>query len=87
MDPARRLVTVYQACAIAGVKRRTVYAWIAARRVDWVRTAGGEIRIVAVTLFRDGNVPAVAALEPTPLPPFPIGPLVPPGARLPGGDR
>jgi excisionase family DNA binding protein len=46
-------VTVQQACRVAGVCRRTIYNWIAAGRVDYVRTAGGAIRILTPTLMRN----------------------------------
>jgi predicted site-specific integrase-resolvase len=35
------------------VSRRTIYNWIAAGKVEYVRTAGGSIRIFADTLWRN----------------------------------
>ena len=46
-----------KACELVGVSRRTIYNWIAASKVEYVRTAGGSIRIFVDTLWRqpDGN--------------------------------
>jgi excisionase family DNA binding protein len=44
-------LTVDQAARVAGVRRRSIYNWIAAGRVPVVRTAGGQIRIARHTLF------------------------------------
>src|SRR4026208_982608 len=43
------------ACELVGVSRRTIYNWIAAGKVEYVRTAGGSIRIFADTLWRDAG--------------------------------
>lgn len=51
-----RTVNIMQACEVAGVSRRTIYNWIGANKVQYVRTAGGRVRIVVDTLFREGNV-------------------------------
>jgi predicted site-specific integrase-resolvase len=40
------------------VSRRTIYNWISAGKVEYVRTAGGSIRIFADTLWRDAAAPA-----------------------------
>ncbi len=42
-----------KACEAVGVSRRTIYNWIAAGKVEYVRTAGGSIRIFADTLWRN----------------------------------
>jgi excisionase family DNA binding protein len=49
-----------KACELVGVSRRTIYNWIAAGKVEYVRTAGGSIRIFVDTLWRqpDGNAAA-----------------------------
>ena len=36
-----------------GVTRRTIYNWIAGGKVEYVRTAGGSVRIFVDTLWRD----------------------------------
>lgn len=46
-----------KACEVVGVSRRTIYNWISAGKVEYVRTAGGSIRIFADTLWRDPSAP------------------------------
>ena len=46
-----------KACEAVGVSRRTIYNWISAGKVEYVRTAGGSIRIFADTLWRDATQP------------------------------
>jgi excisionase family DNA binding protein len=41
------------ACALVGVSRRTIYNWITAGKVEYVRTAGGSVRIFVDSLWRD----------------------------------
>ena len=50
----RQTLSIMKACEAVGVSRRTIYNWIAAGKVEYVRTAGGSIRIFADTLWRDG---------------------------------
>ena len=54
----RQTVSIMKACEMVGVSRRTIYNWIAAGKVEYVRTAGGSIRIFTDTLWRqpDGTV-------------------------------
>ena len=49
----RRTVSINTATELVGVSRRTIYNWISAGKVEYVRTAGGSIRIFADTLWRD----------------------------------
>jgi excisionase family DNA binding protein len=42
-----------KACEMVGVSRRTIYNWIAAGKVEYVRTAGGSVRIFLDTLWRE----------------------------------
>lgn len=54
-----------KACELVGVSRRTIYNWLANGKVEYVRTAGGSVRIFADTLWRDPNdaaKPAVSAM-------------------------
>ncbi len=51
----RQTVSINQAAARAGVTRRTIYHWIEDGRVEYVRTAGGAIRIFVETLWRDAE--------------------------------
>ena len=59
----RKTVSIPRACEIVGVSRRTIYNWIAGGKVQFVRTAGGSVRIFEDTLWRDSgaeNAPEVA---------------------------
>lgn len=51
----RQTLSIMKACEVVGVSRRTIYNWIAAGKVEYVRTAGGSIRIFADTLWRSGS--------------------------------
>ena len=48
----RQTVSIMEACEMVGVSRRTIYNWIAAGKVEYVRTAGGSIRIFTDSLWR-----------------------------------
>ena len=54
----RQTLSIMKACEAVGVSRRTIYNWIAAGKVEYVRTAGGSIRIFADTLWRDTEATA-----------------------------
>jgi excisionase family DNA binding protein len=49
----RKTISIMKACELVGVSRRTIYNWIASRKVEYVRTAGGSVRIFVDTLWRD----------------------------------
>jgi excisionase family DNA binding protein len=49
----RTTVSIPKACELVGVSRRTIYNWIASGKIQYVRTAGGSVRIFADTLWRD----------------------------------
>ena len=51
-DIARRRVNIVKAAEIAGVDRRTIYNWMQAGRVEYVRTPTGGVRIYVDTLLR-----------------------------------
>jgi excisionase family DNA binding protein len=53
MLPDRKTVSIPHACELVGVSRRTIYNWIAGGKIEYVRTAGGSVRIFADTLWRD----------------------------------
>jgi excisionase family DNA binding protein len=55
-DTHRPTVSIPKACEMVGVSRRTIYNWITANKIQYVRTAGGSIRIFTDSLFRSGNV-------------------------------
>lgn len=42
-----------KACELVGVSRRTIYNWISSGKVEYVRTAGGSVRIFVDTLWRE----------------------------------
>ena len=48
-----------KACDLVGVSRRTIYNWIASGKVEYVRTAGGSVRIFVDTLWREPDGAAV----------------------------
>ena len=49
----RKTISIMKACELVGVSRRTIYNWIAGGKVEYVRTAGGSVRIFADTLWRE----------------------------------
>ena len=51
----RQTLSIMKACEVVGVSRRTIYNWISAGKVEYVRTAGGSIRIFADALWRDAQ--------------------------------
>lgn len=53
----RKTVSIPRACELVGVSRRTIYNWIAGNKVQYVRTAGGSVRIFVDTLWRDPAAP------------------------------
>ena len=54
----RQTLSIMKACEVVGVSRRTIYNWSSAGKVEYVRTAGGAIRIFADSLWRDAASPA-----------------------------
>ncbi len=48
----RQTVSIVEACRQVGVSRRTIYNWMAGGKVEYVRTAGGAVRIFSDTLWR-----------------------------------
>jgi excisionase family DNA binding protein len=52
VDTTRPLVSILRACELVGVSRRTIYNWLKAGKLEYVRTAGGAIRIYVDSLFR-----------------------------------
>jgi excisionase family DNA binding protein len=62
----RETLTIMKACEVVGVSRRTIYNWISAGKVEYVRTAGGSIRIFADTLWRSSGHESGARSAETP---------------------
>jgi len=52
MTSDRQTVSIARACELVGVSRRTIYNWISDGKLEYVRTAGGSVRIFADTLWR-----------------------------------
>ncbi len=48
----RKTVSITHAGELVGVSRRTIYNWITGGKVQYVRTAGGAVRIFEDTLWR-----------------------------------
>jgi excisionase family DNA binding protein len=51
----RQTISIMKACELVGVSRRTIYNWIASGKIEYVRTAGGSVRIFVDTLWRQPN--------------------------------
>jgi excisionase family DNA binding protein len=52
MADQREWLTIEQARAHVRVSRRTIYNWLKDGKIQYVRTAGGSIRIDAESLWR-----------------------------------
>ena len=52
MDIERQTLSIMKACEVVGVSRRTIYNWMAGGKVQYVRTAGGSVRIFADSLWK-----------------------------------
>jgi len=48
----RQTVSIPRACELVGVSRRTIYTWIAKGKLEYIRTAGGSVRIFTDSLWR-----------------------------------
>lgn len=59
----RKTVSIPRACELVGVSRRTIYNWLAGGKVEYVRTAGGSVRIFADTLWREPGSAEAPAVE------------------------
>ena len=53
MISGRKTTSIIKACKLVDVSRRTIYNWIASGKVEYVRTAGGSVRIFVDTLWRE----------------------------------
>jgi excisionase family DNA binding protein len=54
-DSPRQTVSIIEACTLVGVSRRTIYNWLNAGKLEFVRTAGGSVRILPESLWRPGS--------------------------------
>ena len=51
----RKTISIMKACELVGVSRRTIYNWLSSGKIEYVRTAGGSVRIFVDALWRDPN--------------------------------
>ena len=61
----RKTISIMKACELVGVSRRTIYNWLSSGKIEYVRTAGGSVRIFVDSLWRDphnANRPAVESV-------------------------
>ena len=61
----RKTISIMKACELVGVSRRTIYNWLSSGKIEYVRTAGGSVRIFVDTLWRDPNRTDRPAVEST----------------------
>lgn len=59
----RKTVSIPRACELVGVSRRTIYNWISGGKVQYVRTAGGSVRIFEDTLWRSPEATDTATVQ------------------------
>ena len=52
MEIERQTLSIMKACEVVGVSRRTIYNWMAGGKIEYIRTAGGSVRIFADSLWR-----------------------------------
>ena len=62
----RKTISIMKACELVGVSRRTIYNWLSSGKIEYVRTAGGSVRIFVDTLWRDANGDGRSTTTPTP---------------------
>jgi excisionase family DNA binding protein len=60
----RKTISIMKACELVGVSRRTIYNWLSAGKIEYIRTAGGSVRIFVDTLWRDPHGAAVQSSAP-----------------------
>lgn len=51
----RQLLNTVSACRMARISRATLYRWIAANKVEWLRTPTGQLRIYADSVLYAPN--------------------------------
>lgn len=59
----KNTLCVDEAATVARVSRRTIYYWLKAGKLEYVRTAGGSLRILTSSVLKDGNVSATVVTE------------------------
>ena len=61
----RKTISIMKACELVGVSRRTIYNWLSSGKIEYVRTAGGSVRIFVDTLWREPNGEGRSAAAPS----------------------
>lgn len=51
-DLERKTVSIQKAGELVGVSRRTIYNWMTAGKVEYIRIASGSVRIFVDTLWK-----------------------------------
>ncbi len=64
MDLERQTLSIMKACEVVGVSRRTIYNWMAGGKIEYIRTAGGSVRIFADSLWKSPEPAAKETREP-----------------------
>ena len=64
----RKTISIMKACELVGVSRRTIYNWLSSGKIEYVRTAGGSVRIFVDTLWRDPHRSDAPASQAHPAP-------------------
>lgn len=59
----RKTISIMKACELVGVSRRTIYNWLSSGKIEYVRTAGGSVRIFVDSLWRDPHNANRSAVE------------------------
>jgi len=62
----RVTVTIMEACSAVGCSRRTMYHWLNNGKLEFVRTAGGKVRIFEDSLWRSAagtKLPPVTTVD------------------------
>ncbi len=60
----RKTLSITEAKEVAGVSIRTIYNWMEAEKIEFVRTASGSVRIFEDTLFRKADGTSLKTDEP-----------------------
>ena len=60
MTADRTTISINKTCELVGVSRGTIYNWMARGNVEYVRTAGGSVRIFVDTLWRTPDDTAIS---------------------------
>ena len=47
----RKTISIMKACELVGVSRRTIYNWLSSGKIEYVRTAGGSVRIFVDAVY------------------------------------